>query len=105
MTWPQNSADRTNHKTDVKALYEKLGTVISSIHARNEWARLWLDKLVLKCHVHSKSDLDRYANAACIESLRYDFEIVLIIQGSDEQKALYRELESLIHQLAVASGL
>jgi len=40
-----------------------------------------------------------------IESLRYDFEIVLIIQGSDEQNALYREVESLIHQLEVASGL
>lgn len=89
----------------MKELYEKLGSVLSSIHPRNERARFWLDKLIIRCHTNSKTDLDKFANAASIEGIRYDFQIVAIIQGNDEQKGLYREVESILHELEVASGL
>jgi hypothetical protein len=84
----------------VKVLYERLGAVLASIKPRNERARTWLDKLIFQCLENSKKDLDKFANAAAVQALNYDFEIVRLIQGDDlKQKPLYSEVERILMDL------
>lgn len=49
--------------------------------------------------------MDRFANRASIEGIRFDFQVVLIIQGKDAQAPIYREIEGIIQELETASGL
>jgi hypothetical protein len=67
----------------MKALYEQLGKVLASIQPRNERARTWLDKLILRCLENSRRDIKHFANAASIQGLSYDFEILMLIQGGN----------------------
>ena len=90
----------------MKVLYERLGTTLSEIKARNQRARTWLDKLIFRCHDDSKRDLDKFAHAASIQSLNHDWEIVMVIQGDDpKQKALYGEVERLLMEIEAKAGL
>jgi hypothetical protein len=90
----------------MKVMYERLETILSEIEARNQRARTWLDKLIFRCHEDCKRDLDRFATAASIQSLNYDFEIVLLIQGDDtRQKPLYSQVERLLMEMESASEL
>jgi hypothetical protein len=89
----------------VKELYGRLGSVIESIEPRNERARTWLDKLIFRCLENSRRDLDKFANAASVQSLNYDLEIVLLIQGDDvKQKPLYAEAERLLMELEATAS-
>src|SRR5690348_7058073 len=84
-------------------LYGRLGGVLASIEPRNERARTWLDKLIFRCIENSRRDLDKFAYAASIQSLNYDFEIVLLIQGDDvKQKPLYSEVERILMEMEAA---
>ena len=89
----------------MKALYERLAKVLSSIEPRNGRARTWLNKLIIRCHANATTDLDRFANRAAIEGIRFDFQVLLIIQGKDAQTELYRGAEAIINELETASGL
>src|SRR5688500_941569 len=89
----------------MKVLYERLEKVFASIQPRNERGRTWLNKMILRCLENSRRDLDKFANAASIQSLNYDFEIVLLIQGDDsKQKPLYGEVERLLIEMEEANG-
>ena len=88
----------------MKAQYEKLGAALSSIKPRNERTRTWLDKLIFRCLENSRRDLDRFAHAASIQGLQYDFEIVMLIQGDDpKQKHIYAEVERLLIEMQSAT--
>jgi hypothetical protein len=83
--------------------FERLGVVLSSIRARNERARTWLDKLMLRCLEDSRRDLDKFAHAASVQALQYDFDILMLIQGDDlKQKPLYAEVEKLLIEMESA---
>jgi hypothetical protein len=89
----------------MKDFYERLEKTLEGIKPRNERARSWLNKLILRCLENSRQDLDKFANAASIQSLSYDFEIVMLIQGNDEkQKPLYAEIERLLAEMEAASA-
>ena len=84
----------------MKELYERLAQVLASIEPRNERARNWLDRLILRCQTSAKDDLDVFAHRASIEAIRFDLQPLLIIQGQDEgQKPLYRQVESLLTEM------
>lgn len=89
----------------MKDQYDKLGKVLAAIQPRNERARSWLNKLILRCIENSRQDLDKFANAAAIQSLGYDFEIVTLIQGADtKQKPLYAEIDRLLMEMEETAG-
>src|ERR1044071_1239631 len=84
----------------MNAPYDQLGAALSAIRPRNERARTWLNKLILHCLANSRRELDRFANAASLQSLQYDFDILILIQGDDlKQKPLYAEVEKLLMEL------
>lgn len=88
----------------MNAQYEKLGSVLSSIRPRNERARTWLNKLILHCLENSRRELDRFARAASVQALQYDFDILMLIQGDDlTQKPLYAEVEKLLIEMQAAT--
>jgi len=90
----------------MKALYERLGNVLAAIQPRNDRARTWLDKMRMRCHLNSKADLDVIASRASVEGIRYDLQVVMMIQGKDaRQQALFREVEGIVMELEKASGL
>ena len=87
----------------MNAQYEKLRAALSSIRPRNERARTWLDKLILHCLENSRRELDRFAHAASVQALQYDFDILMLIQGDDlKQKPLYVEVEKLLIEMESA---
>ena len=90
----------------MKALYERLGNALAAIAPRNERARTWLDKLRMRCHLNSKADLDVIANRASVEGIRFDLQVVMMMQGKEpNQQALFREVEEIVMELEKASGL
>ncbi|HUS36868.1 MAG TPA: hypothetical protein VM680_16095 [Verrucomicrobiae bacterium] len=84
----------------MNAQYDKLGAALGSIRPRNERARTWLNKLLLHCLENSRRELDQFANAASVQALQYDFDILMHIQGDDlKQKPLYAEVEKLLIEM------
>ena len=84
----------------MNAQYQKLGEALSSIRPRNERARTWLNKLILHCLENYRRELDRFAHAASIQALQYDFDILMLIQGDDlKQKPIYAEVEKLLIEM------
>lgn len=81
-------------------LYELLGNVLTAIEPRNERARTWLDKLILRCYTNSKLELNPIEQKALVQTFRFEFGVVRDIQGSDlKQKELYDQVEHLLQQL------
>jgi hypothetical protein len=84
----------------MRGTYERLGAILAMIKPRNERARTWLDKLIFRCLENSKRDLDKFANAASIQSLSHDWDILMLLQGDDpKQKHLYAEVEKVLIEL------
>ena len=86
-------------------LYELLGNVLTAIEPRNERARTWLDKLILRCYTNSKLELSPIEQKALVQTFRFEFGVVRDIQGSDlKQKELYDQVEHLLQQLEFSTA-
>lgn len=84
----------------MNVLYELLGNVLTSIEPRNERALIWLDRLILRCHEIAKVDLNPIASRASIQTMRFDFSSLVLLQGNDPaQKELYDQANHLLKQL------
>lgn len=81
-------------------LFELLGNVLTAIEPRNQRARTWLDKLIFRCYENSRHELTPFARKIAVETLKFDYQTVRIIQGKDlAQKELYEQAEHLLAQL------
>jgi cellulose biosynthesis protein BcsQ len=86
------------------SVLELLGNVLTSIEPRNQRARIWLDKLILRCHFQSAVEQNQIAQRAIIEGLHFDFQTFLLMQGKDgKQKELYDQAQHLLAQLRSAA--
>jgi hypothetical protein len=86
------------------SILELLGNVFTCIEPRNERARVWLDKLILRCHSQSAAEKNQIAQRAIIDGLHFDFQTFLLMQGKDrEQKELYDQAQHLLTQLRAAA--
>lgn len=84
----------------MKDIYEQLGALFSAIQPRNERARTWLDRLILRCHTNAKTELNPVGHRASIKGMRFDFQLVRIIQGDDPaQEPLYLQIEDALTKL------
>jgi hypothetical protein len=87
-------------------LDDLLANVLTAIEPRNERARIWLDRLILRCHEISKAKLDPIALRASIQAMRFDFASFVMLQGSDrKQKELYDQVNHLLEQLTASTEL
>ena len=87
----------------MKILYELLGNVFTTIEPRNNRARTWLDKLIMRSYTLSRDDANAFAQRAAVEEMRRDFELVMVMQGNDaKQKELYEQAKHLLEQLSEA---
>lgn len=87
-------------------LDELLANVLMSIEPRNERARIWLDRIILRCHEISKAHLDPIALRASIQAMRFDFASFVMLQGHDlKQKEFYDQVNHLLEQLTASTEL
>jgi hypothetical protein len=85
-------------------LYELLGNVLTSIEPRNERARTWLDRIILRFHEISKAELDPIALRASVQAMRFDFASFVMLQGNDpKQKELYDQIYHLLEQMSAST--
>ena len=88
----------------MNVLYELLGNVFTAIEPRNERARVWLDKLIVRAYAASKVEQNEIARAATVAGLKNDFELMKITQGRDaRQGELYEQVEHLLKQLETST--
>ena len=88
----------------MKVLYELLGNVFTAMEPRNNRARTWLDKLILRSYALSREDATSFAQRAAVEEMRRDFELLMAMQGSDvKQKEFYEQAQHLLKQLSEAT--
>ena len=87
------------------ALYELLGNVLTAIAPRNERARTWLDKGILRAHLNARGTLNPIFGRASVSILRKDFQYFRMAQGEDgKHKELYEQVEHLLEQLEGATA-
>jgi hypothetical protein len=87
-------------------LYELLGNVLTAIEPRNERARTWLDKALLRAHTNAHARTNPIVGRASLSVLRNDFQFFRVTQGADSrQQPLYDQVEHLLEQLESALAL
>jgi hypothetical protein len=87
-------------------LHDLLGNVLAAVEPRNERARMWLDRITLRCHEISKANLDPIALRASVQAMRFDFSSFVMIQGHDaKQKELYGQVYHLLEQMTASTEL
>ena len=87
-------------------LYDLLSNVLTSVVPRNERARAWLDRIIVRSHALAKSQPNPIALRAIVEEMRHDFDLVLVIQGQDpKQREFYDQIQHLLNQIEQSTRL
>ena len=87
----------------LKTVYSDLCAAFKGIESRNASAQKTLLRLVLRCQSCMEQDLTSEQHITQLEGIRFEYLLVLRMQGADEaQAAKYAAVEDLIEMIVVA---